>query len=90
VRRVASEVCFGIGAPEVDSRDTLGLRPAASNAQIRAAMIPPAIAKASGLPRGPFILLVQTIVSDAGVFLLYAHDYYRGDHFAFSVRRNRD
>jgi hypothetical protein len=33
---------------------------------------------------------VQTIVSDAGVFLLYAHDYYRGDHFAFSVRRNRD
>jgi GntR family transcriptional regulator len=69
--------------------ESLGLRPAASNAQIRAAMIAPSIAKASGLPRGPFILLVQTIVSDAGEFLLYAHDYYRGDHFAFSVRRNR-
>jgi hypothetical protein len=33
---------------------------------------------------------VQTIVSKSQVFLIYAHDYLRGDHFSFDVRRSRD
>jgi len=71
--------------------DSLGHRTAAANTQIRAASLPTQVAKRSGLPGGfPYLLLVQTIVSRSGVFLIYAHDYMRGDHFTYDVRRRRE
>jgi GntR family transcriptional regulator len=71
--------------------DTLGHRTAAANTQIKAATLPRQIARSSGLPASvPYLLLVQTIVSRSGVFLIYAHDYMRGDHFSYDVRRVRD
>jgi GntR family transcriptional regulator len=71
--------------------EALGHRPVASNTRIHAALLPRRVARITRLPsRVPFILLVHTVVSEAGVFLLYAHDYYRGDHFSFDVRRSRD
>lgn len=71
--------------------DSLGHRSAAANTQIKAASLPRQVARASGLPGTiPYLLLVQTIVSRSGVFLIYAHDYMRGDHFSYDVRRVRD
>jgi GntR family transcriptional regulator len=71
--------------------DSLGHRTAAANTQIKAAALPRRVARASGLPTTiPYLLLVQTIVSRSGVFLIYAHDYMRGDHFSYDVRRVRD
>lgn len=71
--------------------DSLGHRTAAANTQIRAATLPRRVAKVSGLPTSvPYLLLVQTIVSRSGVFLIYAHDYMRGDHFSYDVRRVRE
>jgi GntR family transcriptional regulator len=71
--------------------DSLGHRTAAANTQIKAAHIPRHIAKATGLPvTVPYLLLVQTVVSPTGVFLMYAHDYMRGDHFSYDVRRVRE
>jgi GntR family transcriptional regulator len=71
--------------------DSLGHRTAAANTQIKAAAIPRQVAKASGLPATiPYLLLVQTIVSRSGLFLIYVHDYMRGDHFSYDVRRVRE
>jgi GntR family transcriptional regulator len=71
--------------------DALGHQAVAANTQIRAATLPRQVAKASGLPAAvPYLLLVQTVVSRAGVFLMYAHDYMRGDHFSYGVRRTRE
>jgi len=71
--------------------ESVGHREAAANTQIKAATLPRQAAQASGLPATlPCLLLVQTIVSKSGVFLLYAHDYMRGDHFSYDVRRVRD
>ena len=71
--------------------DSLGHRTTAANTQIRAVSLPRQIAKATGLPSTvPYLLLVQTIVSRTGVFLIYAHDYMRGDHFSYDVRRVRE
>lgn len=71
--------------------DSLGHPTAAANTQIRAATLPRAVGKASGLPANvPYLLLVQTVVSRSGVFLIFAHDYMRGDHFSYDVRRVRE
>lgn len=71
--------------------DEVGLPPAAANTQIRAVTIPRHVARATGFPpNAPCLLLVQRIVSKSQVFLIYAHDYLRGDHFSFDVRRRRD
>jgi GntR family transcriptional regulator len=71
--------------------DSVGQPEAASNTQIMAATVPRQAAQACGLPATlPCLLLVQTIVSRSGKFLLYAHDYMRGDHFSYDVRRVRD
>lgn len=70
--------------------DSLGHRTAAANTQIKAVSLPRHVARVSGLPASrPYLLLVQTIVSRSGVFLIYAHDYMRGDHFSYDVRRAR-
>jgi GntR family transcriptional regulator len=70
--------------------DSLGHRTAAANTQIKAAHLPRAVAKATGLPSTvPYLLLVQTVVSRTGVFLMHANDYMRGDHFSYDVRRVR-
>lgn len=71
--------------------DSLGHRTAAANTQIKAAHIPRAVAKVTGLPTSvPYLLLVQTVVSRSGVFLMHALDYMRGDHFSYDVRRVRE
>lgn len=70
--------------------DSLGHKSAAANTQIKATMLPRHIAKVSGLPATiPYLLLVQTVVSRSGLFLIYAHDYMRSDHFSYDVRRVR-
>jgi hypothetical protein len=38
----------------------------------------------------PYLLLVQTVISRSGILLMYAHDYMRGDHFSYDVRRIRE
>ena len=71
--------------------DAIGHRTAASNTQIRAASLPRDVARGTGLPASiPYLLLVQTIVSRDGVFLMHAQDYMRGDHFSYDVRRKRE
>lgn len=71
--------------------ERLGHRPVASNTRILAALLPGRVARITRLPaRVPFVLLVHTVVSDTGVLVLYAHDYYRGDHFSFDVHRRRN
>ena len=71
--------------------DSLGHRTTAANTQIRAAHIPRVVARATGLPTTvPYLLLIQTVISRAGVLLIYAHDYMRGDHFSYDVRRIRE
>ena len=71
--------------------ESVGHTEAAANTHIRAATLPPGEAAASGIPASlPCLLLVQTVVSRTGVFLLYAYDYMRGDHFSYDVRRVRD
>jgi GntR family transcriptional regulator len=71
--------------------DSLGHRTTPANTQIKAARLPRHIAKVSGLPPSiPYLVLVQTMVSRSGLFLLYAHDYMRGDHFSYDVRRVRE
>jgi GntR family transcriptional regulator len=71
--------------------DSLGHRAAAANTQIKAAHLPRSVATASGLPtKVPYLLLVQTVVSRTGRFLMHAHDYMRGDHFSYDVRRVRE
>jgi DNA-binding GntR family transcriptional regulator len=63
----------------------------AANTQIKAAHLPRQVARATGLPGSvPYLLLVQTVISRTGVLLMYAHDYMRGDHFSYDVRRVRD
>ncbi len=70
--------------------DSLGYRASASNTQIKAVMLSRKVAQATGLPINvPYLLLVQTIVSATGAFLIYACDYMRGDHFSYDVRRLR-
>jgi GntR family transcriptional regulator len=71
--------------------DSLGQRSMAANTQIKAAHLPRQVARATGLPGSvPYLLLVQTVISRTGVLLMYAHDYMRGDHFSYDVRRVRD
>lgn len=71
--------------------DSIGHRPYAANTQIKAAALSRKIAQSTGLPSTvPYLLLVQIVVSSAGRFLAYAHDYMRGDHFSYDVRRLRD
>jgi GntR family transcriptional regulator len=70
--------------------DSIGHQTAAANTQIKASHLPRDVARAIGFPPTiPCLLLVQTLVSRSQVFLLYAHDYLRGDHFSFDVRRIR-
>jgi GntR family transcriptional regulator len=71
--------------------DSLGHRSTAANTRILAARLPRSVARRTGLPASlPYLLLVQTIVSRAGAFLIHAHDYMRGDHFSYDVRRVRE
>ena len=43
-----------------------------------------------GCRRACLPVLIQTVISRAGVLLIYAHDYMRGDHFSYDVRRTRE
>jgi GntR family transcriptional regulator len=71
--------------------DSMGHPTAAANAQIRAAMLPRHVARELGFPIDiPCLVLIQTVVSRSQEFLIYAHDYLRGDHFSYDVRRVRD
>jgi GntR family transcriptional regulator len=71
--------------------DSMGHPTAAANTQIRAATLPRNVAREVGFPIDiPCLVLIQTIVSRSQEFLIYAHDYLRGDHFSYDVRRVRD
>lgn len=65
----------------------------AARAQIQAARLPDAGRLAVGAGTagsdGPWILLVQLNLDEAGHPVIFSHDYYRGDRFTFNVFRRR-
>jgi GntR family transcriptional regulator len=67
-----------------------GYKVIGATAQIRAAHLPPALARKIGKDRGvPWLLLTQTHWTERGEPLLYSQDYHHGEKFAFHVRRHR-
>jgi GntR family transcriptional regulator len=71
--------------------DEMGIHVAGALSEIRAAPLPPRVARRLRVPRSlPFILLSQRVFDDARRAVLLADDYYRGSHFSFSVVRRRD
>jgi len=66
-----------------------GHRVTSATAQIRAALLPPAVARRIGVPRRPWLLLVHRNLGEAGRPLIYSHDYYDGETFSFNVLRRR-
>jgi len=73
----------------LDRFEAQGHRVASAAAQVRAAMLPSAVARRIGIPRQPWILLVHRNLGETGRPLIYSHDYYRGDSFGFNVLRRR-
>jgi len=68
-----------------------GHRIQAATAQMRATMLPDAVAIQAGLPASePWLLLVHRNIDTDGRPLVYSHDYYRGDRFTFNVFRRRE
>lgn len=66
-----------------------GHRVTSATAQIRAALVPPAVARRIGVRRTPWLLLVHRNLGDSGRPLIYSHDYYEGETFTFNVLRRR-
>jgi len=75
--------------PLLDRLEAGGHHVASATAQIRAVMLPAALARRVGVARQPWLLLVHRNVDEAGRPLIYSHDYYRGDSFTFNVVRRR-
>lgn len=68
-----------------------GHRIQAATAQMRATMLPDAVASQARLPASePWLLLVHRNIDTEGRPLVYSHDYYRGDRFTFNVFRRRE
>jgi GntR family transcriptional regulator len=79
----------------LDMLELRGIRVVSAAAQILATRLPPAARGALGPdladPDGPWILLVQRNLDEAGRPVIYSRDYHRGDRFTFNVvRRRRD
>jgi GntR family transcriptional regulator len=74
----------------IDLLDERGLEVVASSAHIRSTTPPEAlIASGVELPIDPWLLISETCVTATGAPVLLAHDYHRGDAFAFHVLRRR-
>lgn len=70
--------------------ETNGRRITGAMTRMRAVNLPGPVAREIGpRARGPWLLMVQTNVTDAGRPVLYSHDYHRGDSFTFNVLRRR-
>jgi GntR family transcriptional regulator len=62
-----------------------------SLAEIRAVLLPPAIARRVGTPpRTPWLLMVATNLDTEGRPIIFSHDYHRGDVFTFNVLRRSE
>ncbi len=60
-------------------------------ADMRACLLPPGVADRIGSqPATPWLLMVQTHLTDDGRPIIYSHDYHRGDLFTFQVLRRSD
>ena len=67
-----------------------GHRLVSSVAQIRAAFLPRAVVKkVSEKARAPWLLIIETCVTETGEPCLYSRDYHRADLFNFHVLRRR-
>jgi len=78
------------GSSIIDLLDEGGHEVVASSAHMRATTPPEAlIATGVDLPIDPWLLISETCVTDTGQPVLLAHDYHRGDAFAFHVVRRR-
>jgi GntR family transcriptional regulator len=79
--------------PLLELLEEHGVRVVSAAAQIQAALLSDEGRRALGTdlaePRGPWILLVQRNLDEAGRPVIYSHDYYRGDRFTFNVVRRR-
>lgn len=73
----------------IDLLDERGHEVVASSAHIRATSPPEAVIAAGTEHRDPWLLITETCVTARGEHVLLAHDYHRGDAFAFNVLRRR-
>jgi GntR family transcriptional regulator len=77
----------------LDTLESRGVRVVSAAAQIQATRLPPEARLALGPdladPNGPWILLVQRHLDEAGRPVIYSQDYHRGDRFTFNVVRRR-
>jgi GntR family transcriptional regulator len=63
-------------------------RPRMSSASVSAVMLPPEVVERCDLGSfGPALLIKETCFSVSGEPVVYAEDYHRGSHFAFSFAR---
>jgi GntR family transcriptional regulator len=70
---------------------SLGHEMATALADIRAVTLPPDVsARIGSRPGTPWLLMVQTHLTDDGRPIIYSHDYHRGDLFTFQVLRRAD
>jgi GntR family transcriptional regulator len=79
----------------LDKLESRGARVVSTAAQILATRLPAEARRALSTdladPDGPWILLVQRNLDEAGRPVIYSRDYHRGDRFTFNVvRRRRD
>ena len=78
------------GSSIIDLLDERGCEVVASSAPMRATGPPEAlIAAGVEVPIDPWLLISETCVTAKGDPVLIAHDYHRGDAFAFNVLRRR-
>jgi GntR family transcriptional regulator len=72
----------------LDLLDTYKHRPRMSAATVSAVMLPEEVVARHDLRDfGPALLIRETCYSPAGMPVIYAMDYHRGSHFAFSFAR---
>jgi len=77
----------------LDKLESRGARVVSTAAQIVATRLPAEARRALSTdladPDGPWILLVQRNLDEAGRPVIYSRDYHRGDRFTFNVVRRR-
>ena len=77
----------------LDKLESRGARVVSTAAQIVATRLPAEARRALSTdladPDGPWILLVQRNLDEAGRPVIYSRDYHRGDRFPFNVVRRR-
>jgi GntR family transcriptional regulator len=77
----------------LDKLESRGARVVSTAAQIVATRLPAEARRALSMdladPDGPWILLVQRNLDEAGRPVIYSRDYHRGDRFTFNVVRRR-